>query len=114
MASESKKNDPRFWERWKKSGAVGGIEEALARELANKGELIVDDILKLYVGPDKGNSIIYFGVKIKDEGLKSVHKEYSFAVLASGQNYTLGQKLLRLPKEYKIVKTDFPKTLEIF
>ena len=32
MATQSKVDDPRFWDKWKKSGAVGDIDETARRE----------------------------------------------------------------------------------
>lgn len=31
MSNQSKVNDPRFWKKWRESGAVGNIETARAR-----------------------------------------------------------------------------------
>jgi hypothetical protein len=108
MINRSKVNDPRMWKKWRASGAVGTIEDAVARQLANQGEkLIVYEIAKHYAGPGYGCSTLSIGERTAIEDSDWSVLEPVLFVLAPGHNYTLGQEFQKLPKGYKPFKEVF-------
>ncbi|MBD3164750.1 hypothetical protein GF323_06130 [Candidatus Woesearchaeota archaeon] len=107
MVNQSKVNDPRMWKKWRASGAVGTIDDAIARQLVKQGDLKVNAIGEHYAGPAEGYSTLSLGERTVNEGPDWKVTEPVLAVLAPGYNYQLGQELSKLPKGYKPLRTVF-------
>ena len=107
MVNQSKINDPRFGAKWRASGAVGTIEDAIARQLAGQRDLRIVAIGEHYAGPAAGYSTLSMGERTVNEAPGWKVTEPVLAVLAPGHNYQLGQTLQRLPKGYKPLREVF-------
>ena len=96
-----------MWEKWRASGAVGSVEDAIARQLSQRGDLKIYAIGIHYAGPGEGNSTLSLGERVVNQGPDWRVTEPVLAVLAPGHNYELGQKLQKLPRGYKSLKAVF-------
>jgi len=106
MANQSKNNDPRFWRKWRDSGAVETFDDAIARQLLNAGDLKIYAIVNHCAGPAEGCSTLSLGERMIGRPDWSETTPV-LAVLAPGHDYELGQKLSRLPKGYKPLREVF-------
>ncbi len=66
--NESKKSDPRMWERWKRVGALGGIDDFELVQARALGPLPVMSIAKHFDGPAAGKSVVSLGERLINRG----------------------------------------------
>jgi len=101
MVNQSKKNDPRFWKKWRDSGAVGTMESAIDR-LAEIYDQIAfsefDEVLR------KGGAIIEArGINFENDyttlsiGVPGT-EEYVYLAVPNNCGLKPGERLTRLPK----------------
>ena len=98
MVNQSKINDPRFWAKWRTSGAVDTIEDSIARQLAKEGKLTVVAIGEHYQGPVAGHSTLSLGERLVNSGHDWEVREPVLYVVAPGLGYKLGEQLKKLPR----------------
>lgn len=89
-----------MWAKWRAQGDVGTMDDAIARDLYNKGDLEIKAVGKCHEGPWGGYSTLSIGEKALYEGSSSNVTEPALCVRAPGFDYHEGQKLDKLPKGY--------------
>lgn len=106
MANESQNNEPRFWEKWKKAGAVGGADEAKIEAVRAKGPIKVAAVAEHFAGVAAGDSVLSLGEKIVNQGPGWEVTKPEVAVVVKGHGYELGKKIT-IPRKAKPVSRVF-------
>lgn len=71
--NESQRNDPRFWEKWRKSGAVSGVESS---KLKNMLTLLVTAVASHFAGSRAGTQTLSLGEEVIGQGVDSQGKPW--------------------------------------
>ncbi|HVF69346.1 MAG TPA: hypothetical protein VNA13_02140, partial [Xanthomonadales bacterium] len=109
----SKERDPRMWKKWEQSGATetfeGGVLRGYSRILNDSGGLPIEAHALHFAGPAKGNSVIGVGREIINEGPRWSVSRPIFSVVSPGHEYSLGQRIKKLPDGTRTLKSVFGK-----
>ncbi len=107
--NESKRSDPRMWQRWEKSGAIGTIDDFELAKVRKMGPLKLVGVGEHYAGPAAGKSTLSLGERVMNHGYDwSVTVPIAYAIVPGHTYSSRLNQMIELPRGAKPISKYFP------